>query len=400
MVGAIGASGRALRVCPDCRQVAGNRDSVCPRCGFDLLWWFAGGAHEDQRHLTRVAVESALELVPMLPPHPGHGRARHSRTFPPVRRMVPLLLVSAIAAMLAAIVVAAIQGRKHAPAVRHATTPNVALAPILGTTAGTAPTTATPAAAASLPTSSATHIGPSFTGTNVPVLMYHVVAEPPARATNPQLFVTPPDFAAQIKLLAASGYTAVTLDEVWSYWHHRGTLPAHPIVLSFDDGYRADYTRVLPMLEAQRWPGVLNLEIHNLFTPGGLTRQHVREMIAAGWELDSHTITHPNLTHVNAARLWAEVGESRERLQHWFGVPVNFFCPPAGEYDQTVIAAVRRAGYLGETTTDYGLASPGSPFTMRRIRVNGVDGAAGLAVKLGLIGSPIQPTQPGTQLGE
>jgi peptidoglycan/xylan/chitin deacetylase (PgdA/CDA1 family) len=105
-------------------------------------------------------------------------------------------------------------------------------------------------------------------------------------------------------------------------------------------------------------------------------------MLAAGWELDAHTITHPDLTHVDDARLWQEVHGSRVELQGLFHVAVEFFCYPSGRYDTHVIEAVRRAGYLGATTTNYGLARPADIYTLSRVRIDGSDGLAGFAHKL------------------
>ena len=61
------------------------------------------------------------------------------------------------------------------------------------------------------------------------------------------------------------------------------------------------------------WPGVLNLELHNL-GPGGMTVREVERLVEAGWELDSHTLTHPDLTGVQAAQLRREVAGSRREL--------------------------------------------------------------------------------------
>jgi hypothetical protein len=73
-------------------------------------------------------------------------------------------------------------------------------------------------------------------------------------------------------------------------------------------------------------------------------------------------------------------------LQRQFHVPARFFCYPAGRYDASVIAAVRGAGYLGATTTLYGLARSGKPFELPRVRVSGGDGAMGLRGKLAALG--------------
>ena len=105
-------------------------------------------------------------------------------------------------------------------------------------------------------------------------------------------------------------------------------------------------------------------------------------MLAAGWELDAHTITHPDLTQIDDAQLWHEVRGSRTALEREFHVRVDFFCYPSGRYDAHVVAAVRRAGYLGATTTNYGLAKPSDIYTLSRVRINGSDRIAGFARKL------------------
>jgi peptidoglycan/xylan/chitin deacetylase (PgdA/CDA1 family) len=221
----------------------------------------------------------------------------------------------------------------------------------------------------------------------VPVLMYHVLSAPPANAAYPELYVAPPDFRAQVAWLAAHGYRAVTLQRVFDSWRGAATLPAKPVVLTFDDGYLSDVRTALPVLKARHWPGVLNLEVANLKPVWGIRPPGVRKLLAAGWELGAHTLTHPDLTRVDAARLREEVTGSRTAIRKMFHVRVSFFCYPAGRYDAAVIAAVQQAGYLGATTTDYGLARPGDLYTLARVRVNGSDGVEGFAAKLTALSS-------------
>ncbi|HKG38232.1 MAG TPA: polysaccharide deacetylase family protein [Conexibacter sp.] len=216
----------------------------------------------------------------------------------------------------------------------------------------------------------------------VPILMYHVVSDPFPDSPYPDLYVPRAEFEEQMQALKDAGYTAVTLQEAWDSWHDDGPLPAKPVVVSFDDGYHSHLANALPVLRALGWPGVLNLELKNIRSDYGLTAPQVRELIAAGWELDSHTIDHPDLTTVDAATLQREVADSRAQLKRRFGVPVNFFCYPAGRYDDTVVAAVQAAGYLAATTTEPGLAQPDEAdrFTLHRVRVNnGVSGSALIA---------------------
>lgn len=215
----------------------------------------------------------------------------------------------------------------------------------------------------------------------VPILMYHVIAAPPAGVAFPELFVRPADFARQMQWLAHQGYHAVTLRQVYEYWLTGSRLPSHAVVISFDDGYLSQATEAMPVLHNLHWPGVLNLKV-NAVQKYNLPLWRVRALIAAGWEIDAHTITHPDLTTVDDARLWQEIHGSRVALRKMLHVPVDFFCYPSGRYNAHVIDAVRRAGYLGATTTNYGLAQPAKPYELSRVRINGSDGVVGFAHKL------------------
>jgi peptidoglycan/xylan/chitin deacetylase (PgdA/CDA1 family) len=227
-----------------------------------------------------------------------------------------------------------------------------------------------------------TRIVPGAHHEPIPILMYHVINAAPPGTPNPDLWVPADAFAAQMRALEAAGYHGVTLGQVWDHWQRGVALPARPVVVTFDDGYLSDYTNARPVLAALHWPGVLNLVLHNL-GPGGLTKYEVRALLADGWELDSHTIDHVDLTTLDAAALRHELAGSRTRLRHLFGVPVRFFCYPSGRFDPAVEAAVRRAGYEAATTTQPGLARPGRPYELARIRVDATDTAATLLAKLG-----------------
>ncbi|MGH3004411.1 MAG: polysaccharide deacetylase family protein [Gaiellaceae bacterium] len=213
----------------------------------------------------------------------------------------------------------------------------------------------------------------------VPVLMYHVIGDPPAGTPLTHLWVSASTFAAQMRYLARHGYDVVNLQDVYDYWHG-GPLPRKAIVVSFDDGFDGHYRRARPILARHGWSGTLNLALSHYGRD--LSRAEIRALLAANWELDSHTLTHAFLPGLNATRLRAEVSRSRRVLRRRFDVPVNFFCYPTGAYDARVVSAVRAAGYQGATTTEHGLASRSEPFTMDRIRVSHGDGVTGLARKL------------------
>lgn len=261
----------------------------------------------------------------------------------------------------------------------------------LGFALGLALGTAHSGSPSGVPAAASPEVGedvPMVTGFDgpVPMLMYHAIAEPPAGAPYPELFVAPAELRDQVRALARAGFHGVTLSDVLSAWHEGTPIARRPVVLTFDDGLRSQHSEALPTLQALGWPGVLNLKVESL-RQGELTDGMVRDMLDAGWELGSHTFTHTDVTSLSGADLEREVAGSRGWLEERFGVPVNTFCFPAGRYDASTLAAVESAGYLAATTTEPGLATSTQDMRLRRIRVDAGDGAGGLMAKLQAAGA-------------
>ena len=201
----------------------------------------------------------------------------------------------------------------------------------------------------------------------VPILMYHHVA--PVRRGSALLWVTRAQFARELGYLRGHGYHTVTMQQVYQCWTQGSALPARPVVLSFDDGYLDQYRYAAGLLRRHGDTAVLNLIVDNLGR--ALTIAMISRMAGWGWEIDSHTITHRDLTRLSPATVAYELKGSRDLLQRYFDVPVDFFCYPGGVYDSAVKTAARRAGYLAATSVWYGLARPSELFALPRIVVFG-----------------------------
>jgi peptidoglycan/xylan/chitin deacetylase (PgdA/CDA1 family) len=207
--------------------------------------------------------------------------------------------------------------------------------------------------------------------------MYHVIADPPADAPYPELWVSPRAFRAQVRALAAAHYEGVTLSQVFAAWRHGRALPPKPVVLSFDDGYRSQAVVAARALRAVGWPGVLDLAIRNAGSDNGLRLARLRRLVREGWEIASHTVDHADLTTLDAAAMRDQLVRSRDWIRRRLGVTAAFFCYPAGRFDPTVVAAVRAAGYEGATTEIPGVARAGDdPYELPRVRVSRGDTAA------------------------
>jgi peptidoglycan/xylan/chitin deacetylase (PgdA/CDA1 family) len=213
------------------------------------------------------------------------------------------------------------------------------------------------------------HTGP------VPILVYHDLGNPPASDPLPGLYVSNSNFEAEMQWLDRHGYQAVTLDEVMRAWYGDGRLPDRPIVITFDNGYVPQATFAPAVLSHYGWPAVLNEITKNHLAPWRL-----RRLISIGWEIDSHSVTHPNLTQLSGSQLRYQLVASRRFLQRTFHIPVNSFCYPSSRHDAAVISAVKAAGYRNAMTENPGFASRTDPFLLDRFEIEG--GVAQLASDL------------------
>lgn len=85
-----------------------------------------------------------------------------------------------------------------------------------------------------------------------------------------------------------------------------------------------------------------------------LSWENVREMEAENVRSESHTVSHPILTSVTEDALNSELKNSKKRLEEFLERKVEHFCYPNGSLDENVQKAVKNAGYLSATTTNYG----------------------------------------------
>lgn len=195
---------------------------------------------------------------------------------------------------------------------------------------------------------------------SVPILVYHVInSQPAGSSANPALYVPTSEFSSQMQTLKANGWHAVTLNQLQAYWTHGTSLGSgNPFVITFDNGYGSQYTNALPVLKGLGWPAVENLQVNGLSpSDGGLSGAQIHGLIAAHWELDTQGLDHTDLTTLDPAQVANDLTTARQQLQTTYGVTVNWFSYPSGDYDPTVTAAVRAAGYVGATTVNQGWAS-------------------------------------------
>ncbi|WP_063868146.1 polysaccharide deacetylase family protein [Paenibacillus sp. Soil766] len=204
-------------------------------------------------------------------------------------------------------------------------------------------------------------------GVAIPVLNYHSIGVAPGNT-----YVLHPDtFARQMDYLAAHHYTPLTLDEFASVLSHKMPSPAHPVLLTFDDAYANNAEVALPILQQHNFPATLYVSTGLINTPGYLTWPQVKELSGAGWDIASHTVTHPHLPKLSKKAQREEIHAARAEIEQELGKPANTFAYPYGDYNRTTLRVLRKANFSYAFTTHPGWASSDqSPLELHRIVVD------------------------------
>ncbi|MDJ0753993.1 MAG: polysaccharide deacetylase family protein [Ardenticatenaceae bacterium] len=192
----------------------------------------------------------------------------------------------------------------------------------------------------------------------VPILMYHYISVPPDDADQYRinLSVEPDDFRSQMAFLKADGYETVDMYDMIEAIVNGIPLPEKPIILTFDDGYRDNYTNAYPILTEFGFKGTFFIATE--FVDRGyepyMTWPMIEEMAAAGHRFESHTKTHPDLILLDRAGLIWQILGSQETLAAHIGYKPQFFSYPSGSYNEDTIEILQELNFWGAVTTQGG----------------------------------------------
>jgi peptidoglycan/xylan/chitin deacetylase (PgdA/CDA1 family) len=205
----------------------------------------------------------------------------------------------------------------------------------------------------------------------IPVLMYHHVRNDHGRI--PKLTVSVREFERQMSALQAAGFHTISPDSLVAYVAgERVILPDKPIVITFDDGYEDNYSQAFPILKRHGFQAAIFVVGINFDRPNRLTSHQVREMLADGFTIGAHSMTHKHLTDISGEQLTYEVAGSKRVAERATHHQVKYFSYPGGHFNVETINALREAGYKGAFTGLTGLNRPriDHVFMLRRIAVN------------------------------
>ena len=204
---------------------------------------------------------------------------------------------------------------------------------------------------------------------DVLALGYHGISSSWPAATA----VAPERLEAQLSHLVRHGYRGATFAD---------SLTAPPAVrtvaVTFDDANRSVLELALPILSRlglpatvfvptdyatdgrpMDWPGIAHWlggpHEHELRC---MTWDELSGLLEFGWEVGSHTRSHPPLTELDSEALERELRESREECEDRLGRPCHSLAYPYSDFDDRVARATLHAGYRFAATIPRQVEAP------------------------------------------
>ncbi len=189
---------------------------------------------------------------------------------------------------------------------------------------------------------------------SVPIITYHSVD-----CSGSPISLSPDVFREQIAWLSGKGFKTLTLaDYARKLISGTRTFPGR-VVITFDDGFVSLLDNAVPTLEEFGYQATI-------FIPAGLAGREsdfssglkatllnwkqAAFLAESGFEIASHSITHPRLGKIDPLRAAEEISGSREIIREELGLEVSTFCYPYGDWTPSVADMVRDAGYLAAVT--------------------------------------------------
>lgn len=205
--------------------------------------------------------------------------------------------------------------------------------------------------------------------TGTPILMYHKIAKRPRGVRLKGLYVNPDQFERHVQEFKDAGFTTTSLAELAT----STTLLTNKVVFTFDDGFRnvLDHA-VAPLANAgfraiqflvPNYLGKVNeWDLRDGEVPEPLMdRFQVRDWLAAGHEIGSHSMTHASLDRLSVRDAREEIISSKKKLEDIFAMPILHFCYPYGNFNDAIRDVVAEAGYQTACTTQFGVNTPQTP---------------------------------------
>ena len=160
--------------------------------------------------------------------------------------------------------------------------------------------------------------------------------------------VTPSAFKAQMEFLYRNNYSVIKLEEFISCLTQKREIPRKSVVITFDDGYKNNYTNAFPVLKRYNFPATIFLATDYIGTNevfpwfnglcGGdekvkenwipLSWGEITEMSQDGITFGSHTCSHANIRKMSKKDFEKEIERSKDVIERQINKHINLFSYP------------------------------------------------------------------------
>jgi peptidoglycan/xylan/chitin deacetylase (PgdA/CDA1 family) len=192
----------------------------------------------------------------------------------------------------------------------------------------------------------------------ITVLEYHKIGVPPPRG-GPTWYIPECTFVGHLKYLRESGWRVISLSEFLDGLETPSLISPRSALLTFDDAYRSLRTVALPRLRNFGCPAVVFVPTgfvggRNDFDRGRepeediCTWEDLEELMSYGVSVQSHGVSHRQLSRLNDSELSDEIHKSKEMLENSLGIHVETLAYPFGDVGnsfQRTRELLRKFGY-------------------------------------------------------
>ena len=186
---------------------------------------------------------------------------------------------------------------------------------------------------------------------SLPIFMYHFILDDYGENLDVENFVKPSTLEEQLKYIVDNGYQTVFVNEIEDLSNY-----TKPVALTFDDCFVYFYNNAFPLLKKYNQKASIYIICNYVNGPNYLTTEQIQEMVDSGLvSVQTHTLSHRELTSLSLEEMEKELVESKKYLESTYNISVDTVCYPIGKYNKNVIN-VAKENYK------YGLAMTGGVY--------------------------------------
>lgn len=205
----------------------------------------------------------------------------------------------------------------------------------------------------------------------VPVLCYHHIRNFSGGGRLMGYEVSPAGFASQMKALADSGYKTILPDELYEYLVHGAALPPKPVMLTFDDNDKEQFTIGETEMKKYGFKGVYFIMTISINRTRYMSEEQLKQLSDSGHAIEGHTWDHHMVTKYTAATWDTQLVKPQKRLEAITGKPVKYFAFPFGLWNKEAIPELKNHGYKMAFILSTKRDSTEPLYTIRRMIVPG-----------------------------